>query len=247
LLFPLRDYRRSQSFPWVTVVIIAINILVFLYQALVVGQNPSKVRVQIGGEVGVISHYDYFIYKYGLTPCEILLNCPVFSVTDFPVWMKLFTSMFLHGDILHIASNMWFLWIFGDNVEDAMGKVRFALFYFMAGLVAALAQILANTHSISPMVGASGAIAGVLGAYLLLYPFARVLTVLFLFIIVQLIEMPAIVVLGFWFLLQLISSLLGGGAIQGGGIAYMAHIGGFMSGLIFVRFFAKKSSPPDPI
>jgi membrane associated rhomboid family serine protease len=144
--------------------------------------------------------------------------------------------MFLHGNLLHIGGNMLYLWIFGDNVEGAMGHVKFLLFYLLSGVIAAFSQIAANPNSTTPMIGASGAIAGVLGAYFLLYPYSRVLTLAIFFYFIRLIELPAVFVLGLWFLLQLLNVSLG----VGGGVAWLAHAGGFIAGALLVFVFKKR-------
>lgn len=241
MFFPLRDYRRSSSFPAVTVGLIVVDVLVYLYQALVLAGQPSPYRVRVGFRLETLSLEDLFLFTYGVTPCEILGRCDPFPPTTFPIWLTLFTSMFLHGGLLHLAGNMWFLWIFGDNVEDAMGKVRFVIFYLISGLVAAFAQILSSPNSQIPMVGASGAISGVLGAYLVLYPYGRILTLAWFFYFLRFVEVPAIIFLGLWFLLQVFSASLGGGALQGEGVAWMAHIGGFIAGALLVRLFTRPS------
>lgn len=222
-----------------TIFIIALNVLVYLYQALVLGAQHVIVRSGFRSEM--ISLEDLFIFQYGVTPCEIAGSCAPFPAATFPIWLTLVTSMFLHGGLLHLGSNMWYLWIFGDNVEDAMGKARYLLFYLLSGLAAAFGQIFFNTTSQVPMIGASGAISGVLGAYLVLFPYGRVLTVVWLFYFVRFVEMPSIVVLGLWLLLQLVSVAFGGGALRGEGIAYMAHIGGFAVGAILARFLVNPS------
>jgi membrane associated rhomboid family serine protease len=155
-----------------------------------------------------------------------------------PVVATLFTSMFLHGGFLHIAGNMLYLWIFGNNVEDSMGRMRFIVFYFLCGIVAAYAHALANTASTVPMIGASGAISGVLGAYLLLYPRARVLTLIAFGLYIRTVEVPAMFVLGFWFVLQFLNALVSAGA--GGGVAWYAHIGGFVAGILLIGLFKRR-------
>jgi membrane associated rhomboid family serine protease len=147
-------------------------------------------------------------------------------------------AMFMHGGLLHLGGNMLFLWIFGNNVEDSMSRWRFALFYLIGGLVATAGQVIVNPNSEVPTLGASGAIAAVLAGYAVLYPRARVLTLIFIIIFVTVIELPALLVLGFWFLLQLLSATAG--PIGGGGVAYFAHIGGFIFGLLFIRIFANR-------
>jgi membrane associated rhomboid family serine protease len=159
-----------------------------------------------------------------------------------PWWATILTSMFMHGGLLHIAFNMLFLWIFGNNVEDSMGRGRFVLFYLLAGLTAAYAQALLDTNATVPAIGASGAVAGVLGGYLLLYPHARVLTLVFIIFFVTLIEIPALVMLGIWFALQFLPAIgqLATPDVAGGGVAYFAHVGGFVFGLAAIRLFANR-------
>ena len=235
MLLPLRDYRPSGSFPIVTVALIAINVLVYLYQALILGDRPSPYRMWVGFRVERLTLEELFLFTYGVQPCELFGRCEPFPPVSFPIWLTIFTAMFVHGGLLHLAGNMWYLWIFGDNVEDAMGRGRFLLFYLLTGTAAAFAQIVINPASPTPMVGASGAIAGVLGAYLVLYPYGRVLTLLWLFYFVRFVELPALVVLGLWFLIQLLSYTMNP---FGGGVAWMAHIGGFVAGALLVRLFA---------
>ncbi|MEK6661012.1 MAG: rhomboid family intramembrane serine protease, partial [candidate division NC10 bacterium] len=214
-MIPLKDNIPSSRTPVITVGLIVINVLVYLNQLAL--SPRAAVR---------------FVYLYGLIPVEIsegqlLIQHPV------PLYGTILTSMFVHGGLFHLAGNMLYLWIFGDNVEDRLGRFRFLLFYLLSGLAAAAAQILSDPHSQIPMVGASGAISGVLGAYLLLYPHARVVTLVFFGWFVRLIEIRALFVLGFWILVQLASGLLTWGA-QVGGVAWFAHIGGFVAGLVMV-------------
>ena len=172
-----------------------------------------------------------------------------------PWWATVFTSMFMHGGILHIGFNMLFLWIFGNNVEDSMGRPRFLLFYLLAGIVASYAQALISGGSTEPAIGASGAIAGVLGGYLLLFPRARVLTLVFIILFVTVIEIPAVIMLGIWFVLQFLPALgqVSSHAAGGGGVAYWAHVGGFAFGLAAIRLFANRykpasgAGPPYPV
>jgi membrane associated rhomboid family serine protease len=217
-MIPLRDTVRSRSLPWMTWCLIALNLLIFLYESVL----PA-------------SQFDLFISVFGLVPARLSLS----SVQLFP-WLTLITSMFLHGSWFHVIGNMWFLFIFGDNVEDRMGPARFLVFYLAAGITAGLCQFLLSPSSAVPTVGASGAIAGVLGAYFLLYPRARVITLIFLFVFPWLVEIPALIYLGIWFLMQLSSGLLHLGQLGAnvGGIAWWAHIGGFAFGLLTVRLFA---------
>lgn len=217
----------------VTVTLIVINVLVFLY------------KMSLGDRL------DPFLREYGMTPYEITHRVSLVP-RAFPVILTLFTSMFLHGGILHVGGNMLYLWIFGNNVEDSMGRLRFIVFYLACGLAAGFAQIAIDPSSQVVTIGASGAIAGVLGGYLLLFPRARVTTLVFLGFFITFIELPAIVVLAFWFIYQLFSggiSLFGGGFA--GGVAYFAHIGGFIAGLLLIRLFthgraqvqSKRTSP----
>jgi rhomboid family protein len=180
---------------------------------------------------------------------------PFKSLDSPPWWVTVFTSMFMHGGILHIAFNMLFLWIFGNNIEDSMGRPRFLLFYLLAGIVAAYAQALLDTNGTAPAIGVSGAVAGVLGGYLLLYPHARVLTLIFIIFFVTLIEIPAAVMLGIWFVLQFLPAIgqlaTPDVADTGGGVAYFAHIGGFVFGLVAIKLFASRRralgpGPPGP-
>jgi rhomboid family protein len=159
-----------------------------------------------------------------------------------PWWATVFTSMFMHGGILHIAFNLLFLWIFGNNVEDSMGRPRFVLFYLLAGIAAAYAQALPSIDATEPAIGASGAIAGVLGGYLVLFPRAQVLTVVFIIFFVTLIEIPAVIMLGIWFVLQFLPAIgqVGTDALSGGGVAYWAHVGGFLFGLAAIKLFANR-------
>jgi membrane associated rhomboid family serine protease len=203
-MLPISDVIPSRTVPFVTIGLIVINVLVFLYQLML----PSELL-------------EAFVRQYALIPAW-------FS------WPSVFTSMFLHAGFLHVAGNMLFLWIFGDNVEDRLGHARYLVFYLGAGVVAALAQLMIDPFSKVPMVGASGAIAGVMGAYIVLYPQSRILTAVFVLIFFDIVEIPAIFFLGLWFLMQLLSGIgsLGPTSAAGGGTAFFAHIGGFVSGLI---------------
>ena len=202
-MFPVSDVIPSRTTPFVTVGIIAVNVLVFFYQLLLPDVDLQQ-----------------FVATYAVIPAWFW-------------WPSLFTSQFLHSGWMHILWNMVYLWIFGDNVEDRLGHGRYLIFYLGAGAVAAMLQILFNPFSGLPMLGASGAIAGVMGAYFVLYPHSRVLTAIFVVIFFDLIEIPAIFFLGLWFLLQLISGVgsLGVSNAAGGGTAFWAHIGGFVVGV----------------
>lgn len=214
-MFPIRDTIRSRSFPLVNYAIIALNVLVFLFQASL-------------SERG----FYLLVQWFGLTPAQFSLFLPL-------QWITIFTSMFMHGGWFHLISNMWTLYIFGDNVEDRMGSARYLAFYLLSGSVAALAHILASPDANLPTVGASGAVAGVLGAYFLLFPSARVTTFIPVLFLPWFIDIPAFVYLGIWFFSQVGNGLMVGGEMMGG-IAWWAHIGGFAFGVVLVRVFAPR-------
>lgn len=225
-MIPLKDDNPSHERPVVTIGLIVTCTLVFLWQFM---QGPRAGQA--------------IIYALGLVPSVLLghRSLPP-EVATVPAALTVFTSMFLHGGWLHLIGNMLYLWIFGDNVEDAMGHGRFLVFYLLCGVVAALTQALPDPQSTLPMVGASGAISGVLGAYLLLYPRARVLVLVPIFILITTMRLPAFVVLGLWFVLQALSSLAANE--PGGGIAFRAHIGGFIAGMLLMMFFKKRGFQP---
>jgi membrane associated rhomboid family serine protease len=200
-MFPISDVIPSRTRPVVTISLIALNTLMFLYQI-----QLEHVALQ------------QLVFEYGVIPAR-------FSYAD------VVSSMFLHGDFLHFIGNMVFLWIFGDNVEDRLGHVGYLGFYFASGTIAAMAQVFADPTSFLPMIGASGAIAGVMGAYFLLYPHSRILTAVFVFVFLDIIEIPAIFFLGVWFLLQVVHGAMSTG-IEGGGVAFWAHAGGFAAGVV---------------
>ncbi|MBA2452984.1 MAG: rhomboid family intramembrane serine protease [Chloroflexia bacterium] len=185
-----------------------------------------------------------FVFSYAAVPFQLTEYTDVPPTIDYPIWVTAFTSMFMHGGLLHIASNMLYLWVFGDNIEDAMGPGRFLLFYLLCGLGALAAQIAIDPGSQTPIVGASGAIAGILGAYLMLFPRGRVKVVTFIVIIPFFLRLPALIVIGFWIVIQFVSgwASIGPGVEEAtGGVAYFAHIGGFLTGIILVWFFRKRS------
>jgi len=220
-MFPLKDDLASRTFPFVTVLLIFANALVFVYQA----------SLQIGAASLDPRAAEDFVLEFGLVPCRLTGACAAPSGPPHPV-VTVFSSMFLHGGFLHIMGNMLYLWIFGNNVEDTLGHGRYLAFYLLSGILAALVQTAFHTDSRVPMIGASGAVAGVLGAYLLLFPHATILTLLILGFFIRLVHMPAVIVLGFWFVVQfangLIERSLGDVA---GGVAWFAHIGGFLAGM----------------
>lgn len=222
-MIPIKDSNPTERFPLVTVLFIAINVLVFLYQlSLGPGRGPS------------------WTTSFALVPAR-LFHPGASAAGAMPAELTVVTSMFLHGGLLHLGGNMLFLWIFGNNVEDAMGRARFLLFYLLCGFVASMGHALTDTRSAVPMIGASGAVSGVLGAYLLLYPRARVLTLFTLGFFVRMIEVPALFVLGFWFIFQFLSAMVAGGG--GGGIAWYAHLGGFLAGLVLIGPFKRSRVP----
>ncbi len=241
MVFPLYDDNSDRTLvPWMNYAIIALNILVFV------------VFQRLGTDTG-------FTYSFSTVPAEIMsghdvvtparvveyagqrILVPGLGVTPFSVYLTLFTSMFMHGGIAHIGGNMLFLWIFGDNIEDRMGHVRYVIFYLLCGVIASLAHVFTTAafageqaDMLVPSLGASGAISGVLGGYILLHPRRRVTVILFRFLT----DVPAYVAIGIWFVFQLISGLgvLGAGSQQGG-VAYAAHVGGFLAGLVLIKFF----------
>jgi membrane associated rhomboid family serine protease len=205
-MFPLRDTQPSYSRPLITVLIIILNVVVFLHEFSL--DEYSR---------------NYFIAHYGLIPAHFHFSAVL-------------TSMFLHGGWMHIIGNMWFLWIFGDNVEDAFGHFKYLVFYFLCGIAAAMTQVLFSAGSRLPMVGASGAIAGVMGAYLIKFPKSRIVSLVFIFIFFTTIEVPAALMLAYWFLIQFFSGVgtIGYSHVSQGGTAFFAHIGGFIAGMILV-------------
>jgi len=207
-MIPISDQNPTRTTPYVTYLLIALNILAFLLERQLIGNHGES----------------YVISGYGLVPTRISADPSGEAFT-------IFTSMFMHGGFGHLAGNLLFLWIFGDNVEDAIGHLRYVAFYLSCGVCAAAAQVLTNIGSPAPMVGASGAIAGVLGAYLVLYPRAPITVFVFIFLI----SLPAWVVVGFWFLLQLSGGWAALGLDTGSGVAFFAHIGGFLAGVLGVR------------
>lgn len=218
-MFPISDDNPRINTPYVTWSIIGACVLVFFWQ-FSLGAN--------GGQLA--------IYQLGMIPARLFGTAALDpELTTVPAWGTVFTSMFMHGGWLHLGFNMLFLWIFGDNVEDSMGHVRYLIFYFVCGIAAALAQAFVTPGSAIPMVGASGAISGVLGAYVLLHPRATVRTVIFLGVFVTMVHLPALIVLGLWFLMQLASAAFSNSGEAG--VAFWAHVGGFVAGMALVPLF----------
>lgn len=224
-MIPFRDNVPSRRYPIVTVFLIIANVAVFIYQLSL----PPEVM-------------ERFFAQYGIVPTRLhgVFQAPGLVLTEFG--SSFFSSMFLHGGLVHLIGNMWYLWIFGDNVEDRMGPFRFLLFYFLCGMMAGLAHVIFNFYSSLPSIGASGAVAGVLGAYLVSFPFARVLTLVPFFLFFPIIELPAILVLGSWFFVQIFNGTAALAAASGslGGVAWWAHIGGFLAGMILIGPFARR-------
>lgn len=214
-MIPLRDENPATLVPWVTVTLIAANVVAFLF------------------EVSLGERLQPFLAVFGAVPARLLSSGPGVE-QGWPGAVTVFSSMFLHGGWLHVAGNMLYLWIFGNNVEDALGHVRYLFFYLLSGVVAVYSHALVDPASTMPMIGASGAVSGVLGAYLVLFPRARVLTLVPMGFFLQVIRVPAIFVLGFWIVMQLLYGVFSLGA-PGGGVAWFAHVGGFLTGVVLVR------------
>jgi rhomboid family protein len=217
-MIPLRDTIKTPGFPYANTALIVLNVLIYLYE-FALGESMTA-----------------FIFRYGLIPVNVFSGSPDITLTE-----RLYpfvTSMFLHGGWLHLIGNMLFLYIFGDNVEGRMGHSKYIIFYIICGLAAAAFQFITNTGSLIPMIGASGAISGVLGAYITFYPRSKILTLVAVFFLIQLINIPAAVFILIWFVIQFLSGLstinVPGGT---GGVAFWAHVGGFVAGLILARFF----------
>jgi membrane associated rhomboid family serine protease len=240
-VIPFRDDNPTRTFPFFVVLLIAANVVIYIYQALL--PDPQEFL---------------FVYTYGAVPAELLgkvnlaqilpveihgarLPFPAAASAVEPVWLTTFTSMFLHGGLFHLGGNMLYLWIFGNNVEDALGHARFLIFYLLCGFLAAVAQILLSADSVVPMIGASGAIAGILGAYYKKFPHARVRCLVFIFFFITVVALPAGLVLFIWFLLEVLRALDAPSAQ--GGVAVFAHIGGFIAGYLLIRRFEPRPRP----
>ena len=218
-MIPIRDTVQAKTYPVINIAIIMANVLVFLFE---MSQGPNLRR---------------FLFIYGLVPIRYSIpQISAYFSTSQQIF-SFFSFMFLHGSFWHLLGNMWFLYIFGDNVEDRLGPVRYLLFYILCGIGSGLSHVLINWHSRVPTIGASGAIAGVMGAYFVLYPRAKVLTLIPIFFIPLFIEIPAYYFLGIWFILQFISAA--GTPARGGGIAWWAHIGGFLLGIGLLKLFLR--------
>ncbi len=231
MFLPIKDINPTVRFPYMTIALIFANVLVFLYE-LILGPHLGRFVAAYGATPYELTHGVDLIGRIGRIGVIHEKGPPLLHLT-------VLTSMFMHGGFFHIAGNMLYLWIFGNNIEDLLGPVKFLFFYLTCGLLAAAIHTAVQPNSILPTIGASGAVAGVLGAYLIAFPRARVLSVVFIFFFIRLIELPASVILFFWFILQAFSGAasLGSGASQGG-VAWFAHIGGFISGIALIKILA---------
>jgi membrane associated rhomboid family serine protease len=241
-VIPLKDDIPTRRTPVLTLAIIVICCAVyFLFEQGLwdLGDRGNERVVEYGAIPYEVTHPgDECVAADPDFQCTAAAPAPS---GDPPWWITIFTSMFMHGSLLHLAGNMLFLWIFGNNIEDSMSRWRFGAFYVLGGLAALALQVATDPDSAIPTVGASGAIAAVLGAYALLYPRARVVTLIFIIIIFTVVQLPALIVLGFWFLLQLLPAFSQPLGESGGGVAYFAHIGGFLFGLLLIKLFADRA------
>lgn len=211
-MLPLKDERTTQKIPFVTVFLIFINLFVFGFE---LSLPPEE--------------FETFITSWGFVPANLLAGNFYWAL------VTVFTSIFIHGGLLHVGGNMLYLWVFGDNIEEALGSFNFLIFYFLAGVAGSFAQFAVYPASRMPMVGASGAVAGVLGAYLLLFPGSRILTAVIFLFFIRLVYLPAWLLLGFWILIQFFHGFLSLGVATGGGVAWFAHIGGFLAGIFLLH------------
>jgi len=222
-MIPLKDENPSKTFPFINIFIIILNSCAFVYQMYF-----SSGRAE------------HLFFQLGFIPYEISHLVDISPENLVPIPFTIITSMFIHGGWLHLISNMLYLWIFGDNIEDRLGHGKYLIFYIMCGILASLVHGFVNINSKIPSVGASGAIAGVLGAYLFLYPGARINTLFVVFIFARVVKLPALIVLGLWMMAQILSGFADCGSQTGGGVAWFAHIGGFVSGLLLIIIMKKK-------
>jgi membrane associated rhomboid family serine protease len=220
-VIPFKDDNPTRTIPFVTMGIMALNITVFILEAL----SPRNSQ--------------QIVFAYGAIPHNLITFT---SDQPLPPVLTLFTSMFMHGGLLHLGGNMLYFWIFGNNIEDRLGHARFIVFYLFCGVVAAYSHALTAPSSLVPMIGASGAISGVLGAYLILFPSARVHTLVFFGFFIQVIRIPALIVIGFWAIIQLVSGLVNQGLLHQGGVAWFAHVGGFLAGMLTIKLWMPRRS-----
>jgi membrane associated rhomboid family serine protease len=216
-LIPYKDDNPTQIFPFFTILFIGLNIVVFMFELVTDAQS--------------------IVFSFGAVPAALLS-----FKTAQPVHpaLTVITAMFLHGGFLHLAGNMLYLWIFGNNIEDRLGHLRFVVFYVLCGFISAYAHAITEPRSIVPMIGASGAVAGILGAYILLFPRAQVFTVIFLGFFVQVVRLPALIVIGFWAIIQVVNGIIEKGMMDQAGVAWFAHIGGFVFGVLSIKLFMPK-------
>ena len=255
-MIPLRDNQPTNSFPLVTVLLIALNVLVYVgQQSLPLDSSWSLVPYEIThnidlhhviGQVGQNGQVALYQIPPNSPPIALGPRDIYYGVSPHPLWLTVFTSMFMHSGLLHIGGNMLYLWIFGNNIEDVLGRARFLIFYLVCGVAAAAAQIATGPNSLIPNVGASGAIAGVLGAYFVLYPNARVLTIVPIFI-AFLAEIRAYWVLLLWIVLNIFQGVAGLGMPGMGGVAHFAHIGGFFAGILLILLLGGRKLAAQPL
>ncbi|MBK6766274.1 MAG: rhomboid family intramembrane serine protease [bacterium] len=224
-MIPIRDENPTRTTPFVTIALIAANVIVFALQML---ESPEAQQA--------------FVFAWGAIPRDIALGWNLLPAIPI-AWLTLFSSMFMHGGLMHLGGNMLYLWIFGNNIEDRLGHVKYLVFYIVGGLAAALSHVFFDPHSEIPMVGASGAISAVLGGYIVAYPKARVVVLMWFVIIVRFIRVPALLMLGIWFAMQ-IFGFAGDANSQGGGVAWLAHIGGFVVGVILILLAGVRPQRP---
>jgi membrane associated rhomboid family serine protease len=221
-LIPYKDDNPTTTFPFVTIGIITINVAVFLWEIF----SPAGSK--------------NIVFAYGAVPFSLVTfesHQPIHPA------LTVFTSMFMHGGFFHLGGNMLYLWIFGNNIEDRLGHLRFVFFYLLGGIFAAYTHAVTQPDSLVPMIGASGAISGVLGAYLLLYPYAKVYTIFFFGFFYQILKVPALIVIGFWAIIQFINGIISKGVLDSGGVAWFAHIGGFLFGILLVKLIMPGRRP----
>ncbi len=237
-MLPLKDDIPTRTLPLVTIALIASNLAVYGYEFFLWWEPATAAHPALGPRL-----YRQFILEFGLVPCRLRSLCPPALETALAgapaAPLSVLTAMFVHGGLFHVAGNMLYLWIFGRNVEAAMGHARYAAFYLACGVAAAAAQYLQSPASPVPMVGASGAVSGTLGAYVLLYPHARIWTLMVFGFFWRTVAVPALVVLGFWIVVQLVNAVFTFGRGGGGGTAFVAHLGGFAAGLLLVSLFRR--------
>ena len=222
-MIPLRDDNPSRTFAFINILLIITNLIFFLYQHLLSSGGPVS-----------------FFHRLGYIPYEFSHFVDIDPPSPIPIPLTILSAMFMHGGWIHLLSNMLFLWIFGDNVEDRFGHIKYLIFYIVCGIGASVTHIIMNLNSQVPSLGASGAIAGIMGAYMLFYPKARINTLIILVIFIQVVRIPAFIMIGYWLFIQVLSSFAESGGATGGGVAWSAHIGGFVVGFLLSLFIPKK-------